>query len=45
MKITRITSTPVTMPYAAPVGPYVGRDGWGLGLEVDEDRVARYSQS
>ena len=27
MIISRITTTPVTIPYAAPIGPYVGRGG------------------
>jgi len=44
MDITRITSTPVTVPYAAPVGPYVGRGGGagtlgahGLIVKVETD--------
>jgi L-alanine-DL-glutamate epimerase-like enolase superfamily enzyme len=31
MKITRITATPVFIPYAAPVGPYRGRVAKGAG--------------
>jgi L-alanine-DL-glutamate epimerase-like enolase superfamily enzyme len=29
MKIKRITATPVSIPYAAPVGPYIGRPEFG----------------
>ena len=44
MKIKTITATPVTIPYAAPVGPYIGRGGLpgtlgahGLVVRVETD--------
>ena len=44
MKIREITAVHATVPYAAPVGPYIGRGGgkgslggWGLIVKVVSD--------